>query len=94
MSIRKINYKIIWAINLILLVGVVFLGIEQAGSGAEISKLEDKLEQISTTKSELTENIFRSGSDTKLTTSATDLGFSKPSKVYYFNSIETVASIK
>ena len=89
---KKIN--IIWGINLILFVAVVFLGIEQAGRAADISDLENKLEAISIEKRDLTENIFRSGSDTKITNSASDLGFAKPSQVYYFNSIDSVASIK
>lgn len=89
---KKIN--IFWGINLILFVAVVFLGIEQASRGAEISSLEGKLETISVQKRNLTEDIFRSGSDNKLTDNATELGFAKPSKVYYFNSIDAVASLK
>lgn len=90
MFTRKINY--IWAINLILFAGVVFLGIEQAGKGADISHLEDKLETVSLQKRDLTENIFKDGSDTKLVDNATNLGFVKPSQVYYFNSLDSVAS--
>lgn len=89
---KKIN--IIWGINLMLFVAVVFLGIEQASRAADISNLENKLETISIQKRDLTENIFRSGSDTKLTDNAADLGFVKPSKVFYFNSIDAVASLK
>lgn len=89
---KKIN--IIWTINLVLFIAVVFLGIEQAGRGADISNLEDRLENISIEKRDLTEDIFRSGSDTKLTDSALEFGFTKPSEVLYFNSIDSVASIK
>lgn len=48
MFTRKINY--VWIINLVLFAGVVFLGIEQAGRGAEISNLENKLEVVSIEK--------------------------------------------
>jgi hypothetical protein len=89
MFTRKINY--IWVINLLLFVAVVVMGIDQAGKGATISSLERKLESISVSKRELTENIFNSGSEDKLTNTE-ELGFAKPSKVLYFNSIETVAS--
>lgn len=91
MFTRKINFRIIWTINLILLIGVVFLGIEQAGRGADISSLENKLEAISVQKRDLTENIFNNGNETKLN-NASESGFTKPSKVYYFNTIDSVAS--
>lgn len=84
------NY--IWAINLILFAGVVFLGIEQAGRGADISLLEDNLENVSIQKRELAEKIFITGSEVSLANNASDSGFIKPSNVYYFNSIDTVAS--
>jgi hypothetical protein len=90
MSIQKTKY--IWIVNLILFVAVVFLGIEQAGRGAEISSLEDRLESNLVEKRELTENIFRTGNNTNVEQKVTDLGFAKPSKTYYFNSIDTVAS--
>lgn len=90
MYTRKINY--IWAINLVLLIAVVFLGIEQAGRGADISQLENQFEGVSVQKRELSENLFQSGSDQKLLENVDTLGFAKPSKVLYFNIIETVAS--
>lgn len=92
MFTRKINY--LWVINLILFIGVVFLGIQQAGRGADISKLENKLASISIQKRDLSENIFSSENDSKVINNASDSGFVKPSKIYYFNSIDTVASIK
>lgn len=89
MYTRKINY--IWAVNLLVFVAVVFLGIQQASKGADISLLEKKLEKVSIEKQELSEQIFNNGGDEKYTKSE-ELGFAKPSKVIYFNSIETVAS--
>ncbi|EKE06106.1 MAG: hypothetical protein ACD_19C00079G0011 [uncultured bacterium] len=94
MFTRKINYKVIWAINLILLIAVVFLGIEQAGRGAEISKLEDKLEVVSIEKRDLAENIFILGSENSLSLNASESGFLKPSTVLYFDSVDTVALAK
>jgi len=94
MYMLKINQKIFWGVNLILFIGVVFLGIEQAGRGADISNLEDQLETTLIQKRELSENIFDSGDETKLSDTATNLGYIKPSKVYYFNSIDSVASLK
>lgn len=92
MYTRKINY--LWVVNLILFAGVVFLGIEQAGKGAEISKLERKLETTSIQKRDLAENIFEFGTETNINQVASESGFVKPTAVLYFDSIETVALAK
>lgn len=89
---KKIN--IIWSINLISFAFVVFLGIEQAGKGAEISKIERDLETQIVLKRELSEKIFNSGSESKLTDGVTDHGFIKPSKIVYFNSEEVSLTLK
>lgn len=92
MFTRKINY--VWLINLMLFAGVVFLGIEQASRGAEISNLEDRLEVVSIEKRDLAENIFSIGSENNLSLNASESGFIKPSTVLYFDSIDTVALAK
>lgn len=89
MYIQKISY--IWAINLILFATVVFLGIEQAGKGAEISNLENKIELLVTEKRDLSEGIFDSGSDTKIDKQSEELGFAKPANVYYLKTEEVFA---
>ena len=91
MFTRKINY--LWALNLAIFIAVVFLGIQQAGKGADISNLEKKLESVSKSKSELSETIFNNQKEDKQS-KILELGFAKPSKVLYFNSIDTVAFIK
>lgn len=87
----KIRY--IWLINLVMFAVVVFLGIEQAGRGATISHLEDKIEEASVYKRDLSEEIFKNGSDEKLTQNVTELGFVKPSQVYYFKTENLFASL-
>lgn len=77
--------KFIIAINLILLISVVFLGIEQAGTGAEIAKLEDEYEMATIYKRNLSEGIFSETSDVKNQEIANKLGFAKPQEVYYFS---------
>ena len=89
---RRNKSKFVWIVNLIFFVAVVFLGIEQAGRGAEIAKLEDDLELLSTQKSELSESIFKLNTEGKLDEDTTRLGFAKPSTIYYFNSIAGVAA--
>ncbi len=91
MFLRKINY--LWAINLILFIGVVVLGIEQAGRGAEISNLENKIEEAVILKRDLTEAIFKNESDTKIAGNIENLGFVKPSSVYYFKTENIFASL-
>ena len=86
--------KIVWGINLVLFASLVFLGIEQAGRGAEISNLENKIEASSSVKRELSEKIFKYGTEDKLTQSGTELGFNKPSKILYFNSAEVSLTLK
>ncbi len=91
MFLRKINY--LWVLNLILFVGVVVLGIEQAGKGAEISRLETQIENGIVFKRDLAEEIFKNESDTKITSNIETLGFIKPSNVYYFKTENVFASL-
>jgi cell division protein FtsL len=85
------NY--LWAVNLILFVGVVFLGIEQAGRGAQISDLENKIEDAVTLKRDLSEEIFSNESETKIAGNIESLGFVKPENIHYFNSENVFASL-
>lgn len=89
MYIQKIRY--IWAINLILFATVVFLGIEQAGRGAEISNLENKIELLITEKRDLSEGIFNFGADTKIVKLSEELGFVKPNNVFYIKTEDLFA---
>lgn len=91
MSLRKINY--LWAINLILFIGVVVLGIEQAGRGAEISYLENKIELQIIEKRNLSEEIFNSGTNLASVESAESLGYLKPSEVFYFKTENIFAKL-
>lgn len=91
MFLRKINY--LWAINLILFIGVVVLGIEQAGRGAEISQLENKIELMIIEKRNISEEIFSSGSTVASTEKAESLGYLKPSEVFYFKTENIFAKL-
>lgn len=85
--------KYLWAINLILLVTVVFLGIEQAGRGATISNLENKIEEQIVLKRNLSEAIFSSGSSLVSVENAENSGFIKPSNVHYFKTENIFAKL-
>lgn len=87
----KIKY--LWVINLVLFIAVVFLGIEQAGRGAEISHLEDKIEVLMVSRRELTEQIFSAGSSLSSIDNAQNLGFIKPNNVHYLKAENIFAKL-
>lgn len=89
MYMKKIN--ILWGINLILFVAVVFLGIEQASRGADISILERKIDTSISQKRELSEQIFNTSSDSKIVEKSNELGFIKSTDVYYFKTDDVFA---
>lgn len=91
MFTRKIN--IIWALNLLLFVGVVVLGIEQAGRGADISNLERKIENSTVLKRDLSEKIFSNESDDRIISDIQNLGYVKPTEILYFKTDDIFASL-
>lgn len=93
MKKSKLSFKHLWFVNLVMFAFIVFLGIEQAGRGAEISSLEDRIEEKIVYKRDLSEEIFKVDSDEKISLNATELGFIKPTKVHYFKTDEIYASL-
>lgn len=91
MFLRKINY--LWAINLILFIGVVVLGIEQSGRGAEISNLEGKIEEQIIMKRNLSEDIFSTNSNFISSENAESLGYVKPTTVHYLKTESIFAKL-
>lgn len=92
MYMKKI--KILLFINLIIFMSVVFMGIEQAGMGAEIAKFEDSLEKSIITKQKLTDAIFESNNSLGSEETLLSLGFMKPTNVYYFNTEDSHALLQ
>lgn len=84
--------KILWIINLLLLTFVVYMGIEQAGKGAEIAKMERETSLVNENIHKLSETILETSSSSKLDTSAIELGFVKPQTVIYVNSDDVLTS--
>ncbi|MBL7036963.1 hypothetical protein ISR94_03995 [Candidatus Microgenomates bacterium] len=84
---------LIWSINIALFVTVVYMGIAQAGLGAEMAKLEDELVLQSEKKHQMSESILLGNSSSSFTQKSEDLGFMKPEKVVYIDSIDSVASL-
>ena len=82
----------IWIINTLLLIVVVFLGIEQGGIGAQIRKTDENLENQDGVKREISEKIYENqeiGDDQKIQ----ELGFVKPLNILYFDTEEAVAKL-
>lgn len=77
--------KIIWFVNLILFIGVVFVGIEQAGKGAEVAKFEKEFEFAVSNRQKLSDQMY---SDEKILDN-----FVKPTIVYYFDVEKVTANL-
>lgn len=86
--------KYIWILDLVVFIVVVFMGIEQAGTGAEISNLENKIEKLNIQKRDLAEKIFENNNNDDTNNESLSLGFVKPSKIYYFDSEEAALTLK
>ncbi len=90
---RKLSIKTLWFVNLLVFAFVVFLGIEQSGKAATISVLEDKIEEKSVYKRDLSEEIFKYDTDEKISLNADELGFVKPTEIHYFKTDDVYAGI-
>lgn len=83
----------IWAVNIALFIAVVYMGINQAGLGAEISLLEDQTESLIEEKHNLSEKILLGNSTTSVSEKSEKLGFVKPQDVVYIDSEELFAAL-
>jgi len=87
---KKIN--IVWTINLVLLIAIVFLGINSSGRGVEVSKMEREVAQINLAKHQYADLILSYSTTDNMTKKAQELGFLKASNVVYFSSIDVLTS--
>jgi len=91
---KKINKRtLVWGINIFLFIAVVFMGINQAGKGAEISKLENDLQTMNSEKQDYSENLLLGNSTSDLSSKSEELGFAKAKDVIYIDSIDSYASL-
>lgn len=84
---------IVWGINAILFVAVVYMGITQAGQGAEISVLDDQMIALVEEKHNLSEKILLGNSTTSVSEKSESLGFAKPENIVYIDSKDLYASL-
>lgn len=96
MSLRKNNMKkqnLLWVFLSLLVTANVYLGINYATSGVEISHLEDQEKSMNDEKSSLSEQLLRSASLKQVEYKAVEMGFGKPTSILYLNGEESVAKL-
>jgi len=91
MGNRKV--KIFWFLNAILFAVIVFMGINQAGKGAEIVDYEKRYRDLEKESTGYEEKIFNLTSFEVTDKLSQDLGYSKPESFLYIDNPETFASL-
>lgn len=66
-----------------MFVGTIFMAIDIATSGAEISKLESTVYELEQTNRSLTEEVIKHTSVSAIDEESQSLGFAKPEKTIY-----------
>ena len=79
------------AVILAMLVGTIFLAVDSATSGAEISKLEREIYVLEQANREIGQEVIKLSSVSAIDVSAQDLGFAKPEKTVYLT-LEAVSA--
>lgn len=74
-----------------MFVGTIFMAIDIATSGAEISKLESNIYELEQVNRSLTQEVIKHSSVSAIDGESASLGFVKPEKVLYLT-IEDAAS--
>lgn len=76
----------------VLAVSSIFLTIETATTGVEISKLEKTESQLLAKKRDLEGSLVKTLSATQLQEKSTELGFIKPAELVYVTDLKPVAA--
>lgn len=82
---KKINLlkPVFWAIIFAIFAGSIFMAVDLATSGAEISSLESQVAALTQRNRELTAEIIKNSSVSEVDVASSDLGFNKPEKTVY-----------
>lgn len=72
-----------WVIIIAMFAGSIFMAVDVATSGAEISNLESQVAVLSQRNRELTAEVIRYSSVSEVDTASSELGFLKPEKTIY-----------
>lgn len=84
--------KFIWILNITLFAAIVFMGVDQAGKGAEIAHMEKEIKTLTEAKNNISEQILLTASSDKIELKASDLGFVKPTAILYVDSQDVLTS--
>lgn len=87
---KKHNYILI-GLFLVLSVSSIFMTIETATSGMEVSKLQKNEALLLTQKRDLQESLVKTLSVSELSEKSADLGFTKAENLVYVSASENVA---
>lgn len=90
---RSFGKSLLWIFLSLLVVANVFLSIDSATSGAEISYLEEQERRLADENNYNSEQLFKSVSLKQVEQQAVGLGFDKPASVVYLNGEESVAKL-
>lgn len=90
---RNFSKSLLWIFLSLLVVANVYLSIDSATSGAEISYLEGQERRINDDKNFLSEQLSRTASLKQIKHRAVELGFDKPASIVYLNGEESVAKL-
>ena len=95
MTRTKSNLKILkptfMVVAFAMFVGTIFMAVDIATSGAEISKLEGTIYELEQVNRNLTQEVITHSSVSAIDEESQALGFAKPEKVVYLT-IEDAAS--
>ncbi len=89
---RNVN-NLLWLFLSIFVVANVYLSIDSAANGAEISYLEGQERRINDEKNFLSEQLLKTASLKQAEQRANELGFAKPASIVYLNGEESVAKL-
>lgn len=84
---------VLMSIVAVLAISSIFLTIESATIGMEVSKLEKTEAALSNQKRDLEEVLVRSLSNSTLQEKSTELGFIKPIELVYVSQVAPVAKL-
>ena len=90
---KNIRKYVLIGVCVVLAVSSVFMTVETATSGVEVSNLQKEEAMLSNQKRLLEDNLVKTMSITKLETESGELGFVKPGNLVYVTPAESVAKL-
>lgn len=83
----------LFVVNLLLFMAIVYMGIMQAGMGAQIVNIQKETALHDEKHQQLTDSIFNSNNLNVSDDQLLSMNFKKPSDIYYFDIIDSLAKL-